>query len=225
MPNVKRQLATPPAVLTFPVGPLETNCYILADESTSAALCIDPGADAAMLKDVVQSHGWSPCGIALTHGHGDHIGAVAALRKAWNVPLYVHALDAPMLPSAQRNLSVLLGKNVTAPDADHHLDDLHQLQCGTLCVQVLHTPGHTPGSVCFYVAEPASGPPLLFSGDTLFREEVGRCDLPGGDWDALQSSIRSRLYVLPPHTIVYPGHGPATTIRHELIHNPYVRAA
>ncbi len=212
-------------VRTFPVGPLETNCYILADGTRGTALCIDPGASAALIKDAMASEQWTPCGIVLTHGHGDHLGAVSALRKAWDVPLYVHALDAPMLPSAQRNLSVLLGKDVTAPAADHHMDDLHELACGALRVQVLHTPGHTPGGVCLYVAGAGAGPPVVFSGDTLFHEEVGRCDLPGGDWDALQQSIRARLYVLPPETIVYPGHGPATTIGHEQQHNPYVRMA
>ncbi|MCX7846568.1 MAG: MBL fold metallo-hydrolase [bacterium] len=214
---------TPAHVLTLTVGPLETNCYLLVDLATSAVLCIDPGADARRIQDTIHTHAWHPCGIALTHGHGDHIGAVAALRATWQVPLFVHELDAPMLPNAERNLSVLLGHHIIAPHPDHPLNDADHIPCGTLRLEVLHTPGHTPGSVCFYLPSSASSPPLLFSGDTLFREEVGRCDLPGGSWQALQTSITSRLYPLPSHTIVYPGHGPTTTIGHEQRSNPYVR--
>lgn len=217
------QSATPPLVTTLSLGPLETNCYLLTDPITDSVLCIDPGAESARIMETVRSRGWHPCAIALTHGHGDHIGAVATLRHAWNVPVYVHELDAPMLPNAERNLSVLLGHHVVAPHPDHHLTDDGLIACGSLRLKVIHTPGHTPGSVCFFLPSHNEHPPLLFSGDTLFCEEVGRCDLPGGSWDALHTSIRTRLYTLPPSTIVYPGHGPSSTIAHEQRYNPYVR--
>lgn len=209
-------------VITLPVGGLETNCYVVAERASGAALCIDPGADAAGIARRAQRENMTVQGIALTHGHGDHIGAVARLRKEWNVPVYIHTADAAMLTSAARNLSVLLGAHIVTDAADATLEDDATLTFGGTSVRVLHTPGHTPGGVCYFID--AATPPLLFSGDTLFRREVGRCDLAGGSWPTLQRAIREKLYVLPGATRVFPGHGPATTIAEEMRENPHVRA-
>jgi glyoxylase-like metal-dependent hydrolase (beta-lactamase superfamily II) len=209
-------------VITLPVGSLDTNCYLVAARATGVALCIDPGADAAGIARRAQQENMTVQGIALTHGHGDHIGAVARLRKEWNVPVYIHTDDADMLTSAARNLSVLLGAHIETDAADATVDDDTTLTFGDTTVRVLHTPGHTPGGVCYFIG--AATPPLLFSGDTLFQREVGRCDLAGGRWSALQRSIREKLYVLPAATCVFPGHGPATTIAEEMQENPHVRA-
>jgi len=214
--------AAPYTVITLALGSLETNCYVVAERATGAALCIDPGADAAAIARRVQQEGLTVQGIALTHGHGDHIGAVARLRKEWGVPVYIHHADADMLTSAARNLSTMLGAHIVTDAADSTVADADALTFGGTRVTVLHTPGHTPGGVCYFIA--ATTPPLLFSGDTLFRREVGRCDLPGGSWPALQQSVRGKLYVLPGATRVYPGHGPATTIDEEMRENPHVPA-
>jgi glyoxylase-like metal-dependent hydrolase (beta-lactamase superfamily II) len=209
-------------VYTLAVGALETNCYLLAEASSRAALCIDPGDDAEAILDLAARHHLSVAGIALTHGHGDHIGAVSALRAAWDVPVYIHDADAVMLTSAERNLSVHLGVHISTAAPDTTLDDGMTIDFGDTRVRVLHTPGHTRGGVCYLVRE-ATPVPLLFSGDTLFAREVGRCDLPGGSFPTLQQSIRAKLYTLPGNTRVFPGHGPPTTIAEEQRENPHVR--
>ena len=163
-------------------------------------------------------------GIALTHGHGDHIGAIVKIVSAEKVPLWVHPEDAVMLLDAEKNLSALIGLSVTASHPHSELADNMEINFGSIQLKVIHTPGHTRGGVCFYMDMPENSQPILFSGDTLFRGDVGRCDLPGGDWDTLRTSIVNRLYSLPDNTVVYPGHGDATTIANEKQSNNYVRA-
>ena len=153
-----------------------------------------------------------------THGHLDHISGNAEVKARCNVPLYIHALDRPMLTDATRNLSAFTGEPVLSPDADQTLADGDTLTIGAETLTVLHTPGHTPGSVSFY----QSG--LLIAGDTLFCGGVGRTDLPGGSEADLLTSIRTKLYSLPDDTTVYSGHGPSTTIGEEKRTNPFVRA-
>ena len=208
-------------VETLAVGPLETNCYLVWETATKAALCVDPGGEAKTIVAAVKRLGLAVEAVALTHGHGDHIGALAAVRKEWNVPVWIHDADAPMLTSAERNLSAMIGMPVSADDAEHRAAHHGVIRFGATEATVLHTPGHTKGSSCFLVR--GEGVPLLFSGDTLFEDDVGRCDLPGGSFTAIQHSIRTQLYVLPEETVVYPGHGPPTTIGREKRVNKDVR--
>jgi glyoxylase-like metal-dependent hydrolase (beta-lactamase superfamily II) len=199
-----------------------TNCYLVVEDDSRKTLCIDPGAEPEVILSFVNEHNLQVEKILLTHGHGDHIGAVGPVKDAWNVPVKIHEEDAGMLTCSNRNLSAFLGVDITAPDADKFLADGDTVTFGSTNVTVLHTPGHTRGGVSFHIPQPGR-PHLLFSGDTLFDHEVGRCDLPGGSLDVLRNSVREKMYVLPDDTIVYPGHGPATTIGVEKLENPYVR--
>lgn len=189
-----------PTVKVVSVGPLGTNCYLVTDESAGETLVIDPGDEAAKLMEQVEAEGGKVVAIVNTHGHWDHTGADAALREKTGAPLLLHEADASWYGGT----------------VDRYLRDGEELAVGSLRLKVIHTPGHTKGGICLYL------PGLLFSGDTLFAESVGRTDLPGGSMAALVTSIRERLFVLPDETMVYPGHGPATTIGDEKSLNPYV---
>lgn len=210
------------SVKTLPVGPLETNCHILADKETKDAVIIDPGAETDKILSIINTENLNLKAVLLTHGHGDHIGAVPKIISEKNTKLLIHKDDAVMLSDAERNLSAMLGFSITSEHPYTELSDGDVLTFGSLRVEVLHTPGHTRGGVCFFV--PNEDAPILFSGDTLFCGDVGRCDLPGGSWESLKNSIITKLYSLPENTVVYPGHGTASTIGKEKISNNYVKA-
>ncbi|MDD4796614.1 MAG: MBL fold metallo-hydrolase [Eubacteriales bacterium] len=187
---------------------MEGRCYLLACEKTGAAAVIDPDGCAADVQALLKKQHLSLKMILLTHGHFDHIGSVDELRAAQDVPVYIHPLDAALLTAADGNLSSLLGAPLVIGAADALLHDGDTLLLGDTPIQVLHTPGHTPGSCCFFCGG------ALYSGDLLFCGGVGRTDLPGGDAAQLQESL-ARVLELPPDTPVYPGHGPSTTIGNE----------
>ena len=191
-------------IQSIQVGSLGTNAYIVFDEKRTDAVVIDPGAEARAIQKALQ--GRTIAAVLLTHGHCDHIGAVDGLREGAFVA--VHALDAPMLTSAQGNLSSLLGRNFSVRPADRLLEDGELVEAAGLAFEVLHTPGHTPGSVCYRCGS------ALFSGDTLFSGGYGRYDLPGGDWEALKQSLR-RVLSLSGVDRVYPGHNEETTLERE----------
>lgn len=201
----------------IPVGPLQSNCLIVIEDQTREALVIDPGDEADRILEVIEQKAAKVVGIVLTHSHGDHIGATARIKEATGAPIFVHPDESDWIINPEKNLSALLGFPIISPSADRLLEDGDTLALGGLVFQVMHTPGHSPGGLALY----CDG--VLISGDLIFCESVGRCDLPGGDPAALAHSIKSRIYTLPEDTVIYPGHGETTTVGHERKHNPFVR--
>lgn len=204
-------------VYRMTIGLMETNCYIIADEKTNEGAVIDPGADGSLILDKIETLGLKLQYILLTHTHYDHIGAVAELKRATGAKLAVSEEDAAGLTDGRWNLSAYGGSPVEAAEADILLKDGDELLLGGQTIQVLSTPGHTKGGVCFLCGDE------LFSGDTLFALSVGRSDFPGGSMDMLVRSIQTKLMPLRDSVRVYPGHGPATTIGQEREGNPYIQ--
>jgi len=209
-------------VITIPVGVLETNSYLIFDEKSKVAVCIDPGAEPEKIIKTINENKLKLKAVLLTHGHGDHIGGLAVLIEKFDVPVYIHLEDEGMLRSPHENLSQSIGFDITAPETDNFVIDGQKISVGENEITIFHTPGHTRGGISFFI-NPENEKPILFSGDTLFYLNVGRIDLPGGNWEVLKKSVLEKLYVLPDETVVYPGHGPATTIHKEKNNNPYVK--
>lgn len=195
------------------LGPLQTNCWLVDDGVGGPLLVIDPAGDAPRLLEAVgaQDVAW----VVLTHGHFDHLGAAKEVLAACGGRLAVHLADAPWIVDSTGTGAALFGYTDTAPPSDRQLRDGDTVAAGELALEVLHTPGHTPGGICLL------GGGHLFSGDTLFAGSVGRTDFPRGDSRALQSSIIERLAPLSDDTAVHPGHGPDTTIGRERRANPF----
>jgi glyoxylase-like metal-dependent hydrolase (beta-lactamase superfamily II) len=198
------------------VGALETNCYLVYDEETRECAVIDPGADPEKIISTIAELELKPVIVLNTHGHVDHIGANSDIVQTYAVPLAMHAADTGMLQvSDYIELSLLLGAR-NSPAPDRLLAEGDEVAVGRTSLRVIHTPGHTPGSVGFVHGG------FLFSGDTLFCGGVGRTDLPGGSWKDLERSIRERILTLPEETVVLPGHGPHTTVEQERSSNPFL---
>jgi hydroxyacylglutathione hydrolase len=205
-------------VVTLPVGMIQTNCYLVGCEETKEGVVIDPGGHPQRILAEVERHQLSIKYVLNTHAHFDHTDANGAIVEATDAPLGLHPLDLPLLQASGG--AALFGLHADpSPPPDLELHDGDELEVGRLCFRVLHTPGHTPGHVCFY--EPAEG--ALFDGDVLFYRGVGRTDLKGGSWQQLMDSIQRVLFALPHETVVYSGHGPATTIGDEKQLNPWLR--
>ena len=214
-------------VKTLPVGQLQTNCYLVADEKTGQAMVVDPGAESeriyAALDKLKLETKPDVKYVVNTHAHFDHVQANARLmeklRSVQASPPKLVAHAEALLTLTQGGGATLFGfRAVPSPEPDWIVDEGDVLKLGAHELRVLHTPGHSPGSISLYCAAEK----LIFCGDVLFMHGVGRYDLPGGSWDVLETSIRSRLYTLPDETVVYPGHGPATAIGREKKSNPYV---
>jgi hydroxyacylglutathione hydrolase len=202
---------------TIPVGMTATNCYIIACPRTRAALLIDPGDEPEVILETIHEQALTVSLIVLTHAHYDHTGAAEQLRTATGAPLAAHAGAADALA---RPVTLFRGMRAPAPiTADRILQTGDMLDIGDLRIQVLATPGHAPGSISLYLSEEK----VVFTGDALFSEGIGRTDFPGSSAATLAASIRTQLLTLPDETVVYPGHGPKTTIGWEKHHNPYVR--
>jgi len=203
---------------TLIVGPFEVNCYLYRDPLSMAGVVFDPGGNEDLIIDTIEQTGVNLRAILLTHGHGDHIAAVAAIKQRFDVPLYISEEDAALLADPSDLVSTFYGRPVTAPPADAYVTDEQVLAIGPMAFRVLATPGHTPGGVC-YLDENEG---LLFCGDTLFAGSIGRTDLPGGSYARLIDSIRSKILTLPDGIVCLPGHGPQTTVGAEKTGNPFL---
>ncbi len=198
------------------VGALETNCYLVYCDETREAAVVDPGAEPHRIIQAIVRADILPVLLINTHGHIDHIGANKDIIDKYSIPLFIHEADREMLQLGhQSELSSLLGAN-KSPAPDGFLEDGQEISIGRSTLHVIHTPGHSPGSVSLW----SDG--LLLSGDTLFNRGVGRTDLPGGSWETLVHSIETKIFILPEKTIVFPGHGPSTTIGKEKRSNPFI---
>jgi len=200
------------------VGPLQTNCYIVGDETSGEGIVIDPGGDGDTILQAVERLRLKINLVVNTHGHFDHVLANREVMEATGAPLAIHRDDADMLSNPLRGFAIFMGKFKPSPPATVFLEEGSAVECGSLRLQVLHTPGHSPGSVSLWCAEEK----VVFSGDVLFNGGIGRTDFPGGSYRVLLASIRQKLFTLPDETVVYSGHGPKTTIGYERAHNPFL---
>ena len=208
------------------LGDYQTNCYIIRpSEKVRACAIIDTGLEPRSILATLKQKDLNPEAVILTHGHADHIAAIPFLKQEYpEIEVLIHKADAQMLEDPKKNLSVLAGANITAGSATTEIEDEPELEYAGLKLQVLHTPGHTPGGICLYSKRHS----LIFTGDTLFAGSIGRTDFPGYDQQNCQKqlidSIREKILSISENTNVYPGHGPATTIRNEKKYNPYCQA-
>ena len=203
---------------TVVVGSLQVNCYILAEADNSQALIIDPGDDENKIRQAINRHGLKPAFIINTHAHYDHIGC----DNKFDLPVYVHRLDAKLLRSPELNLSNFLMSAYRVECEINILEDGQIIVLGGIQLEVIHTPGHTPGGICLLMKKPQDK--ILFSGDTLFYQSVGRTDFPGASESELLDSIKKKLLHLADDTVIYPGHGPSSTIGNEKKHNPFLKS-
>lgn len=205
-------------IRTLIVGPMQANCHILECEETKAVIVVDPGDDGALILSVLDEYELQLKLIVNSHAHIDHIAANADLKKKTSAPLCIHSADADMLVNPQKNLSFFIGRPVSSPAADRLLADGDILEAGTLRLRVIHTPGHSPGSICLL----SDG--CIITGDLLFAGGIGRYDFPGSSYEKLVSSLR-KVMMLDDDLIIYPGHGPISTIREERLTNPFLQSS
>ena len=199
------------------LGPVYTNCYIAKNKETGEALIIDPADSPSKIELKVNAMGARPVAVLLTHGHFDHIMGVEAVREKYQIPVYACRQEEEMLREPSVNMTDQMGKS-SSIRPDVFLDDLQVFEAAGFSIQMIHTPGHTKGSCCYYLKEEG----VLFSGDTLFCGSVGRTDFPGGSASQIRNSLHRLLAALPDDTSVYPGHDTSTTIGYEKRYNPFV---
>lgn len=199
------------------LGSVNTNCYYIVNEDSKECIIIDPAGEFERIKARIEKLGVIPVAVMLTHGHFDHILATDKLREEYRLTVYASKDEKDILESRELNLSSLFGFSYKTY-ADEYLDNGKELEIAGLKVFTIATPGHTKGGMCYYFSEYD----MVFSGDTLFFQSVGRTDFPTGSMSVLRRSIQEKLMILPENTIVYPGHGDETSIRYEKENNPYL---
>ena len=222
MTNTPANSLPKPCIQVFPLGDFQTNCMVLTQgepETGKSCWIIDCGYQPEPMLDAIEEQGLIPEKIILTHAHADHIAGLLEARTRFpDVPIYMHKAEESWMNDPVLNLSAALGLSITAPTPEAFLDEGDTLSLEELEFRIVHTPGHSPGSISL-IHEPAM---LAFVGDTLFAGSIGRTDFPGSSFETLENSIKSKLYVLDPETVCFPGHGPATTIGQEMNSNPFV---
>lgn len=201
----------------YVVGEVQTNCYVAVNTETNECLVIDPGAAAKELAERIRRNGYKPAAVFLTHGHFDHAGAAEELAEDFGIKIYAHEAEKETLSDSRKNVSWMVGKDESY-HADEYVKDEQELDLAGFHIRVFHTPGHTKGGCCYYLPYEE----VLFSGDTLFAQSVGRTDFPGGSMSQIVRSIKEKLMVLPERTTVYPGHNDVTSIESERMYNPYL---
>lgn len=207
----------------YVVGMVQTNCYVVVNSTTKECIIIDPGASGLKLAEKIRESGYVPKAILLTHGHFDHAGAAEELAKVFHLQIYAHEAEKDTLEDPEKNVGYLIGVKESY-HADVYLRDREELVLAGMKIRVIHTPGHTEGGCCYYLPEEA----VMFSGDTLFAQSVGRTDFPGGSMSQLVHSIREKIFVLAEagneetDITLYPGHNEVTTIETERKYNPYL---
>lgn len=201
---------------TICVGALESNCYVLAQDSNRQAIIIDPGSDADKIKRMLDKYKLNPAFIVNTHCHIDHIGC----DDEFGVPVYAHRDEVSLLRNQELNLSAFLERAYSVKSEIKAVEDKDKITLDDIELEVIHTPGHSPGGICLLMKKPEDN--ILFSGDTLFRAGIGRTDFLGADEDTLKKSIKQKLFVLADETVIYPGHGAVSTIGYEKKHNPFL---
>lgn len=208
-------------IRTIESMPFAENSYVIRVPGRDDGIVIDPGFEPELIQDVLKDEGISLAAIINTHGHVDHIAGNRPMKEAFpDAPIIIGEIDAPMLTDADLNLSGPFGMPFTSPTADRTVKHGDTIDIAGMIFDVRFTPGHSPGHVVYLIR----GTNIVIGGDVLFRESIGRHDFPGGSFDVLANSIRTQLYTLPDNTVVYPGHGPTTTIGHEKKHNHFVKA-
>ena len=201
-------------IYRMPAGMLRANCYIAVGERKSGCFIVDPGGDAERIAEKIEETGATPEAVLLTHGHFDHIMAAEALRERYKIPVYVGEKERELLADPVKNLSGVYAEPAVL-SCDRELSDGEKLTLAGLRIEVIETPGHSEGSVCYYLPKEQ----VLFSGDTLFQESYGKVENRASA-EEIRESIIGKLFRLPDDTIVYPGHMDCTTIRHEKVYNP-----
>ncbi len=220
---------------SFPAGPWQTNCYVIAGQTRGECVIIDPGYEAASgVREVIEDAHLKPVALILTHGHLDHLFSVAPLCRSYSSSCWIHPDDRILLTDPWRAMSPetrgmveqLTGGTATfvEPDDVRELTDGSTVEVAGLSLEALHAPGHTPGSVMYRSDYPdADIDGVVFTGDVLFAGSIGRTDLPGGNHADMLNSLRTKVLPLPDNAVVLPGHGPQTTVARERVHNPYLR--
>jgi len=205
-------------VSALTVGPFQENTYLVVDEAARRAVLIDPGDEGDRLVRAVRDSGATLDAIWITHAHMDHVGGIAAVKRAFDVPIVVHPLDEPLYSRAAVQAAAFGVSCEQPPPAEESFEGVDEVRVGALRFAVMHAPGHAPGHVVLY------GHGVAFVGDCLFAGSIGRTDLPLSEPADLARSLR-HIAALPPETVVYPGHGPSTTIAHERRHNPFLNGS